>query len=35
MTTNGAVIAFDRVNLAFDEKVVLRDLSFNLSKGHT
>ena len=35
MGTDATVIAFERVNLAFDEKVVLRDLSFNLAKGHT
>ena len=29
------VIVFDHVVLAFDEKVVLRDLSFTLQKGHT
>ncbi len=29
------VIVFDRVQLAFDEKVVLQDISFNLIKGHT
>lgn len=29
------VIMFDRVRLAFDEKVVLRDVSFTLVKGHT
>jgi phospholipid/cholesterol/gamma-HCH transport system ATP-binding protein len=29
------VIVFDRVLLAFDDKVVLRDLSFTLIKGHT
>jgi phospholipid/cholesterol/gamma-HCH transport system ATP-binding protein len=29
------VIVFDHVALAFDEKVVLRDLSFTLIKGHT
>lgn len=29
------VIVFDHVQLAFDEKVVLRDLSFTLLKGHT
>src|SRR5262245_26796861 len=29
------VIVFDHVELAFDEKVVLRDVSFNLIKGHT
>jgi phospholipid/cholesterol/gamma-HCH transport system ATP-binding protein len=29
------VIIFDRVQLAFDEKVVLHDVSFSLMKGHT
>jgi phospholipid/cholesterol/gamma-HCH transport system ATP-binding protein len=29
------VIVFDRVELAFDEKVILRDVSFTLIKGHT
>src|SRR5947209_16149944 len=29
------VVVFDRVQLAFDDKVVLRDLSFTLIKGHT
>jgi phospholipid/cholesterol/gamma-HCH transport system ATP-binding protein len=29
------VIVFDRVQLAFDDNVVLRDLSFTLIKGHT
>ena len=29
------MVVFDRVQLAFDEKVVLRDLSFTLLKGHT
>jgi phospholipid/cholesterol/gamma-HCH transport system ATP-binding protein len=29
------VIVFDHVELAFDEKVVLRDVSFSLLKGHT
>ncbi len=29
------IIVFDRVQLAFDDKVVLRDLSFTLLKGHT
>jgi phospholipid/cholesterol/gamma-HCH transport system ATP-binding protein len=29
------VIVFDHVKLAFDEKVVLRDISFTLIKGHT
>ena len=29
------VIVFDHVMLAFDERVVLRDLSFTLQRGHT
>jgi len=29
------VVVFDRVHLAFDEKVVLEDISFTLIKGHT
>ena len=29
------VVLFDRVQLAFDEKVVLEDVSFTLIKGHT
>ena len=29
------VVVFDHVELAFDEKVVLKDLSFTLLKGHT
>jgi phospholipid/cholesterol/gamma-HCH transport system ATP-binding protein len=29
------VIVFDHVQLAFDDKVVLRDVSFTLIKGHT
>jgi phospholipid/cholesterol/gamma-HCH transport system ATP-binding protein len=29
------VIVFDHVQLAFDDKVVLRDVSFTLNKGHT
>src|SRR6476469_7133736 len=29
------VIVFDHVQLAFDDKVVLKDVSFNLIKGHT
>ena len=29
------VVVFDRVQLAFDEKVVLKDVSFTLIKGHT
>ena len=33
--TGAPVIVFDRVKLAFDENVVLRDISFTLIKGHT
>ena len=29
------VVAFDHVQLAFDDKVVLKDLTFTLDKGHT
>src|SRR5215831_8204517 len=29
------VIVFDHVELAFDDKVVLKDVSFTLLKGHT
>jgi phospholipid/cholesterol/gamma-HCH transport system ATP-binding protein len=32
---NAPVIMFDRVRLAFDEQVVLRDVSFTLVRGHT
>ena len=31
----GPIIVFDHVWLAFDEKVILRDLSFTLQTGHT
>src|SRR4051812_11287723 len=33
--TGAPVIVFDHVHLAFDDKVVLRDVSFTLIKGHT
>src|SRR5690242_4901568 len=29
------VVMFDRVQLAFDDKVVLKEISFTLIKGHT
>jgi len=29
------VVAFDHVSLAFDEKVILKDVSFQLRRGHT
>jgi len=29
------IVVFDRVQLAFDEKVILKDVSFTLVKGHT
>jgi phospholipid/cholesterol/gamma-HCH transport system ATP-binding protein len=31
----GPIVVFDMVNLSFDEKVILRDLSFTLQTGHT
>jgi phospholipid/cholesterol/gamma-HCH transport system ATP-binding protein len=33
--TGAPVVVFDKVQLAFDDKVVLRELSFTLLKGHT
>ena len=33
--SNEPVIVFDHVSLAFDDTVVLRDVSFTLRKGHT
>jgi phospholipid/cholesterol/gamma-HCH transport system ATP-binding protein len=33
--TGAPVIVFDHVELAFDDRVVLKDLSFTLIKGHT
>jgi phospholipid/cholesterol/gamma-HCH transport system ATP-binding protein len=32
---NAPIIVFDRVTLAFDEKVILRNVSFTLLTGHT
>jgi phospholipid/cholesterol/gamma-HCH transport system ATP-binding protein len=32
---NAPVVIFDRVSLAFDDKVILRDISFTLLAGHT
>ena len=32
---NDPIIAFDHVSLAFDDTVVLRDVSFELRRGHT
>src|SRR5919197_1793896 len=29
------IVMFDGVSLAFDDKVILRDVSFTLIKGHT
>ena len=29
------IVVFDNVSLAFDDKVILRDVSFTLLKGHT
>ena len=33
--TEEPVVRFDRVTLAFDDKVILRDISFALYRGHT
>ena len=33
--TGAPVVLFDKVSLAFDEKVILREVSFTLIKGHT
>lgn len=32
---NAPIVMFDKVSLAFDEKVILRDVSFTLLTGHT
>jgi len=32
---NAPIIVFDKVSLAFDDKVILRDISFTLLAGHT
>ena len=32
---DGPVLALERVSLAFDDKVILRDVSFTLLRGHT
>ena len=29
------VVLFDKVNLSFDEKVILRDVTFSVQQGHT
>jgi phospholipid/cholesterol/gamma-HCH transport system ATP-binding protein len=31
----GPIVVFDKVHLAFDEKVILREVSFTLQTGHT
>ena len=31
----GPIVVFDQVSLAFDEKVILREVSFTLQTGHT
>lgn len=31
----GPIIVFDKISLAFDEKVILQDVSFTLQAGHT
>src|SRR4029450_11957796 len=35
MVEDAPVVVFDHVALAFDDTVVLRDVSFTLLKGHT
>jgi phospholipid/cholesterol/gamma-HCH transport system ATP-binding protein len=35
LSFGGPIIVFDGVHLAFDEKVILRDVSFTLQTGHT
>jgi phospholipid/cholesterol/gamma-HCH transport system ATP-binding protein len=35
LSFGGPIIVFDGVNLAFDDKVILRDVSFTLQTGHT
>jgi phospholipid/cholesterol/gamma-HCH transport system ATP-binding protein len=33
--TGAPIVVFDKVSLAFDDKVILREVSFTLLKGHT
>ena len=33
--TGAPIVVFDKVSLAFDDKVILREVSFTLIKGHT
>jgi phospholipid/cholesterol/gamma-HCH transport system ATP-binding protein len=35
MAHGGPIVVFDKVSLAFDEKVILCDISFTLQTGHT
>jgi phospholipid/cholesterol/gamma-HCH transport system ATP-binding protein len=35
LSPGGPIIVFDGVSLSFDEKVILRDVSFTLQTGHT
>jgi phospholipid/cholesterol/gamma-HCH transport system ATP-binding protein len=35
LAPGGPIIVFDRVRLAFDEKVILQEVSFTLKTGHT
>ena len=35
LSHGGPIVVFDRVHLAFDDKVILRDVSFTLKTGHT
>lgn len=35
MAFGGPIVVFDKVDLAFDDKVILREVSFTLQTGHT
>src|SRR5919199_661027 len=35
LSHGGPIVVFDQVNLSFDDKVILRDVSFTLQTGHT
>ena len=35
LSTGAPIVVFDGVSLAFDEKVILKDISFTLIVGHT
>jgi phospholipid/cholesterol/gamma-HCH transport system ATP-binding protein len=35
LATGGPIVVFDKVSLAFDDKVILNEISFTLKTGHT